>query len=103
MNWHGYRGTFDAVLVYSNFESSICLSVNLCHFVDRIGTVDDLRSSGLYLSDLNMHDGSQCLTMQGTQRLSEIEFACDRVSYYMPRLSFFNPVSSSLHPASSAQ
>jgi len=37
-----------------------------------------LQSSGLYLSDLSMHDGSRFLAMQGTQRLSEIEFACDR-------------------------
>ncbi|XP_065051072.1 soluble guanylate cyclase 88E-like [Rhopilema esculentum] len=43
-----------------------------------IGTVDDLLSSGLYLSDLSMHDGSRFLTIQGTQRLSEIEFSCDR-------------------------
>lgn len=42
--------------------------------------MDDLKSSGLFLSDLSMHDGSRFLAMQGTQRLSEIEFACDRVS-----------------------
>ena len=43
--------------------------------------MEDLQSSGLYLSDLSMHDGSRFLAMQGTQRLSEIEFACDRVIF----------------------
>eukprot|EP00794_Sanderia_malayensis_P017077 gene17077-18798_t len=43
-----------------------------------IGNLEDLRSSGLYLSDLGMHDNSRLHSMQGTQRPSEIEFAWDR-------------------------
>ncbi len=45
--------------------------------------MSDLFNSGLFLSDLSMHDNSRILAIQGNQRLSELEFACERVGEYV--------------------